>query len=1052
MINPPDLQTISYNLQECEKELAKLYTPLWWWQRESTEGTLLKKTIKFISDFDKFVNKNISSVFSANDIKELKDYSNRIQKIAKIVIPNLIESKYDDSDDSFIPGSNSEKLSIVRNKIYERESSLLLGFVYQGNFKSITDCLNEGFDLINLTRHKEDQTSKSLLQHIFNTKISKNDKVEVFKRISATGKSKEVFYAFLESLRQSKENINKESLEFIEDFISNDLLRISYDIVPEHMEILLNSGINLQIQSSNGQTLLHQLLDGFPSPKSLDLLLRAYPELTKSVDQAGYTPLHRVMLLSPAEKYDYETAKTKIKGANFKNTVTKLLKNGANINARDNSGRTVLHLLFMEASNYGKKANPETYGIYVYIKKQIVNQMKFLIKKGAKCDLRDNEQRYPLFYAIERLPKDMQMNVCSSLYKTAFKQYPKYELKLALKKYYPEVACLILKNTQLSTNDFFISCGKELLAEGDPEMLMVLTDEWMESDHEGLKNVIKKHFMPYLFEFAKKRPRKALMLLLRLFVAAEKYPEVWSFDEYITELMAIHFNTQSVDGNEFIFMHDFIRSISKFFEAGLCEDLERLNKVLNRVNQSLELIIQKGIKPAQPDKLGKKPLYYAMKYCSEQAVRNRICKTLCELDQDDSYPENELRFALEEGFEDIVRLILKKYGFPKIKVFLEFLESMAKRGDCKMLAILLNAYEIKHNQRLDDALFLIFITQNLQEDPSEGLMDNRVEKQSHQYAKSDEEFSQNQKYYNRKCYQAILNAAKKIEKNEPFIPLIEYLAKERQQIAIDLERYNRPDLAKKFGTPRYVDEYNKYGSTTPISGKYEMYGNRIKELKKAKNSECLQIILDKNKDVIEAFVYGKTKAGENIFLTRLRPEKFVHTTKSNAKLALKEIEVLFTEMIAKNYGIDLKNFMKDLGRIHWWLAHCMPWERGSAAISDTLVKSIMMAKGYQPTKWIPGIIPDCEALVTANVEEFVKKYTSFYEKLPERLSIKLSTSQTKENLKNQIFAFLEKEKERTLVNRSESQPESIIPLLKQSSPELPSKDAATGQIVLNNWL
>lgn len=70
-----------------------------------------------------------------------------------------------------------------------------------------------------------------------------------------------------------------------------------------------------------------------------------------------------------------------------------------------------------------------------------------------------------------------------------------------------------------------------------------------------------------------------------------------------------------------------------------------------------------------------------------------------------------------------------------------------------------------------------------------------------------------------------------------------------------------------------------------------------------------------------------------------------------------------------------------IGKLHWLLIQTMPFDRGSAGISDVITKILFEVKNIQVSKWRKNIAPDMEALVTP-MEEYQKRYVDFFDTPP----------------------------------------------------------------------
>jgi Avirulence protein len=72
-----------------------------------------------------------------------------------------------------------------------------------------------------------------------------------------------------------------------------------------------------------------------------------------------------------------------------------------------------------------------------------------------------------------------------------------------------------------------------------------------------------------------------------------------------------------------------------------------------------------------------------------------------------------------------------------------------------------------------------------------------------------------------------------------------------------------------------------------------------------------------------------------------------------------------------------------VAQMHWWLAHAMPSERGSAVQADIFVRGVMKAHGIAPPPWASGVSPDITAM-TSTMEDFVVNYAQLFERQPLR--------------------------------------------------------------------
>ncbi len=87
----------------------------------------------------------------------------------------------------------------------------------------------------------------------------------------------------------------------------------------------------------------------------------------------------------------------------------------------------------------------------------------------------------------------------------------------------------------------------------------------------------------------------------------------------------------------------------------------------------------------------------------------------------------------------------------------------------------------------------------------------------------------------------------------------------------------------------------------------------------------------------------------------------------------------FIEKEAQEQNLDSIN--SGIAEIRWILAHATPWERGSDAISNVLVKAIYKAMGIKTYPIKRGISLDLEAYCT-NLDEYKKRFASYFKRQP----------------------------------------------------------------------
>ncbi|MCD5997539.1 type III effector [Pseudomonas sp. CDFA 602] len=200
-----------------------------------------------------------------------------------------------------------------------------------------------------------------------------------------------------------------------------------------------------------------------------------------------------------------------------------------------------------------------------------------------------------------------------------------------------------------------------------------------------------------------------------------------------------------------------------------------------------------------------------------------------------------------------------------------------------------------------------------------------------------------------------------------------------------------------FKKPR--NSYNEFPFTTPLINQY----NYIKDRYSARTDGSLQKLDDEGLlPPAKEFLITDKIFGEPISLTKIvcssdssahrdqrrysdlwsrgldygEPHYIQHTSSEEVPKILHHVNDLFNEVLQSN--LSTKKALKFLGEIHWWLAHAMPDERGSAAKSELCVRAIAQAKGLDLPPMKSGIVPDLEAM-TMSREQFIKQYPSMFD-------------------------------------------------------------------------
>lgn len=262
--------------------------------------------------------------------------------------------------------------------------------------------------------------------------------------------------------------------------------------------------------------------------------------------------------------------------------------------------------------------------------------------------------------------------------------------------------------------------------------------------------------------------------------------------------------------------------------------------------------------------------------------------------------------------------------------------------------------------------------------------------------------SEKQETYEKECNKLTEKAKELIKDgNTSFSELLSYLADGRQLIANEL----RHSPIQDFGYLR--DDPNRLEITYLNSKQLNSYQERIANLIPPDSKE-LPPIFKSVYNLSEHSVYGKfatgTINGQKINLTCYAsrhefdimnmafwgnvPKDYpkvllMHTDPSNIPTILEHVDKLVKEFKSLN---DKDSLIKKAGEIEWWMAHAMPWRRGSASIAEMLIKSLLSSKGIE-ISWSSlkseNYQIDMEALSTPNLNDFIPK---FYEHISPHIS------------------------------------------------------------------
>lgn len=106
-----------------------------------------------------------------------------------------------------------------------------------------------------------------------------------------------------------------------------------------------------------------------------------------------------------------------------------------------------------------------------------------------------------------------------------------------------------------------------------------------------------------------------------------------------------------------------------------------------------------------------------------------------------------------------------------------------------------------------------------------------------------------------------------------------------------------------------------------------------------------------------------------------------HVSSNDTIYCFKYVERIYAKLIkyidTDKKGVENK-IISLLGRLHWILAHNVPWARGSDSIANVFLKSIIKSLGIEVGCVKSGLSFDLEAFCT-EVETYEKNYSKYYE-------------------------------------------------------------------------
>jgi hypothetical protein len=187
--------------------------------------------------------------------------------------------------------------------------------------------------------------------------------------------------------------------------------------------------------------------------------------------------------------------------------------------------------------------------------------------------------------------------------------------------------------------------------------------------------------------------------------------------------------------------------------------------------------------------------------------------------------------------------------------------------------------------------------------------------------------------------------------------LLTFLAGKRQDVAIDL---NDPD-AGLFGTRRSIPDPEQT-SATPLSGRYRYAFPRARPIR---------VTLPDGTEL---------RLTELLFDSETGQLSWRHTSAEHIPAILSHAGDLYDQALDPNLPLD--RTLEIVAELHWWLCQAMPYYRGSAAISDMVIKTIFKQRGIEVGPWAEGVAADIEALVTTDPETYARLFPTLFETPP----------------------------------------------------------------------
>ena len=221
------------------------------------------------------------------------------------------------------------------------------------------------------------------------------------------------------------------------------------------------------------------------------------------------------------------------------------------------------------------------------------------------------------------------------------------------------------------------------------------------------------------------------------------------------------------------------------------------------------------------------------------------------------------------------------------------------------------------------------------------------------------------------------NAAYQMRKNNTSDSILQKIAKgvkEANKLSSDVRRRAHTGILRTerrgYGQPGQWKGLDLY---TPVISKYKSYIKRFKQvIKKPLENPYDDIELSKISTVNHFDYDVEIKHGSDYLVNNALDRvggKFFNLKKNYISKA---------ERITDK---DLPDINAEVAEIRWIMAHSMPWERGSDAISNVFMRALYKSMGIKTYPLKKGVSLDLEAFCTP-LKEYKQNFGTYFEQPP----------------------------------------------------------------------